>query len=282
MAFKDLLQTVATQGEPTTVSAIDTSVAFATAIGAKISAIAFEIKFQMPWSPFYKAFPEIPALATGEEKKSHENAESLLAAFKDSANKARVFQETLVEHCQISEVPETLVGHARLRDLTIVPVPEGDQLQHWYAESVIFGSGRPVLILPHVNKRSAGFDLGRVVVAWDFSQPAARAVADALPILEKAKRVELVTVTNEKVLPSKRSAADLAKNLAYHGVDVTIETVDALEEEIGDVLNSYLDIHKIDLLVMGAYGHSRVREFILGGATKSMLSRPPIPILLSH
>ena len=282
MAFKDLLLTVATHGEPTTVSAIDTSVAFATAIGAKISAIAFEIKFQMPWSPFYKAFPEIPALATGEEKKSRENAESLLAAFKDSANKAGVFQETVVEHCQISEVPETLVGHARLRDLTIVPVPEGDQLQHWYAESVIFGSGRPALILLHASKKSVGFELGRVVVAWDFSQPAARAVADALPILEKAKRVELVTVTNEKVLPSKRSAADLAKNLAYHGVDVSIETVDALEEEIGDVLESYLDIHKIDLLVMGAYGHSRVREFILGGATKSMLSRPPIPILLSH
>ena len=282
MAFKDLLLTVATHGEPTTVSAIDTSVAFATAVDAKISAIAFEIKFQMPWSPFYKAFPEIPALATSEEKKSRENAESLLAAFKDSAKKAGVFQETLVEHCQISEVPETLVGHARLRDLTIVPVPEGDQLQHWYAESVIFGSGRPVLILPHASKKSVGFELGRVVVAWDFSQPAARAVADALPILEKAKRVELLTVTNEKVLPSKRSPADLAKNLAYHGVDVTIETVDALEEEIGDVLESYADIHKTDLLVMGAYGHSRVREFILGGATKSMLSRPPIPILLSH
>jgi len=282
MAFKDLLLTVATHGEPTTVSAVDTSVAFATAIGAKISAIAFEIKFQMPWSPFYKAFPEIPALATSEEKRSRENAESLLAAFKDSAKKAGVFQETFVEHCQISEVPETLVGHARLRDLTIVPVPEGDQLQHWYAESVIFGSGRPALILPHASKQAVGFELGRVVVAWEFSQPAARAVADALPILEKAKRVELVTVTNEKVLPSKRSAADLAKNLAYHGVDVTIETVDALEEEIGDVLESYADIHKTDLLVMGAYGHSRVREFILGGATKSMLSRPPIPILLSH
>ena len=236
MAFKDLLLAVATYSEPTTVSAIDTSVAFATAVGAKISAIAFEIEFQMPWSPFYRAFPEIPALAVGEKKKSRHNAENLLATFKDSAKKAGVFQEALVERCQISEVPERLVGHARLRDLTIVPVPEGDQLQHWYAESVIFGSGRPVLILPHANKRSARFDLGRVVVAWDFSQPASRAVADALPILEKAKRVELVTVTNEKVLPSKHSAADLAKNLAYHGVDVSIETVDALEEEIGDVL----------------------------------------------
>jgi nucleotide-binding universal stress UspA family protein len=236
----------------------------------------------MPWSPLQKVFPEIPALATGEEKKSRANAEGLLAAFQDSARKAGVFQETLVERCQISEVPEVLVGHARLRDLTIVPLPEGDQLQHWYAESVIFGSGRPVLVVPHASKRGTGFELGRVVVAWDFSQPASRAAADALPILQKAKRVELLTVTNEKVMPGQRSAADLAKNLAYHGVDVSIETVDAAGRRIGDVLGAYVDVHQTDLLVMGAYGHSRVREFILGGATKSMLSYPLIPILLSH
>jgi nucleotide-binding universal stress UspA family protein len=175
-----------------------------------------------------------------------------------------------------------LIGHARVRDLTIVPVPEGNQLQHWYTESVIFGSGRPVLILPHAGKRSAGFELGRVLVAWDFSQPASRAVADALPLLEKAKRVDLVTVTNEKVLPGKRSAAELAKNLTAHGIDVSLETVDAAGRRIGDVLASYADEHKADIIVMGAYGHSRVREFILGGATKSVLSRPPTPILFSH
>jgi nucleotide-binding universal stress UspA family protein len=281
-SFRDLLLTIATYSEPTSVSAVDTSVAFAAAVGAKISAIAFEIEFHMPWSPFYKAFPEIPALATGEEKKSRANAESLLAAFQDSAKRAGVFQETLVERCQISEVPEVLVGHARLRDLTILPLPEGDQLQHWYAESVIFGSGRPVLVVPHASKRGTGFELGRVVVAWDFSQPASRAAADAHPILQKAKRVELLTVTNEKVIPGKRTVADLAKNLAYHGVDVSIETADAAGRRIGEALGVYVDVHQTDLLVMGAYGHSRVREFILGGATKSMLSHPPIPILLSH
>jgi len=282
MAFRDLLLTLATYSEPTSVSAVDTSVAFAGALGAKISAIAFEIKFQMPWSPFYKAFPDIPALAAGEEKKSHGNAESLLAAFKDSAEKAGLFREIFTNRCQISEVPEALIGHARLRDLTIVPVPEGDQLQHWHAESVVFGSGRPVLVVPHANKRGSSFELGRVVVAWDFSQPASRAVADSLPILEKARRVEVVTVTNEKVITSKLTAAELAKNLAYHGIDVAIETVDAAGRKIGDVLQSYAEVHKADLLVMGAYGHSRVREFILGGATRSMLSHPPIPILLSH
>ena len=117
-----------------------------------------------------------------------------------------------------------------------------------------------------------------MVVAWDFSRPAARAVADALPILEKAKHVSVVTVTNEKVIDTKRSGAELAKHLARHGVAVVLDTVDAAGCGIGDVLESYVTSRNADILVMGAYGHSRIREFILGGATQSMLSRPPLPI----
>jgi nucleotide-binding universal stress UspA family protein len=236
----------------------------------------------MPWSPFYRAFPEIPALAVNEEKKSRASAEQLLAAFEDNAKRAGVFQESMVERCQISEVPEALVDHARVRDLTIVPVPEGNQLQHWYAESVIFGSGRPVIILPHPSTRGVGFALDRVVVAWDSSQAAARAVADALPILEKAARVDVVTVTNEKAIPTKRPGADLGKHLVHHGINVSHEAIDCAGRNIGDALAAYTNEHQAALLVMGAYGHSRVREFILGGATKSMLSRPPVPVFLSH
>ena len=169
-----------------------------------------------------------------------------------------------------------------LRDLTIVPVPEGEFFDQWYAESIIFGSGRPTLVIPHTRKRAGAFELGTVVVAWDFSRPAVRAVADALPILKRAKRVCVVTVTNEKVIDSKRSGAELAKHLARHGVDVVLDTVDAAGRGIGEVLNSYVASRNADILVMGAYGHSRIREFILGGATKSMLMRPPLPVFLSH
>jgi nucleotide-binding universal stress UspA family protein len=282
MAFKDLLLTIATSNEPTTVSAVETSVAFAEALGAKISAIAFEIDVRLPWSPLYGAFPEIPALAADEEKKSRARAERLLAAFQDSATKSGVLQETLLQRCQIPQVPAAMVGQARVRDLTIVPVPEGDQPQQWYAESVIFGSGRPVIVLPHARKLGSELELSRIAVAWDASRPASRAIADALPILQKAKRVDVVTVVNEKELPDGPSAASLAKNLATHGIDVSIETVDAAGRKVGTVFESYMQSHNINLLVMGAYGHSRLREFILGGATKSMLSRPPIPILFSH
>ena len=146
---------------------------------------------------------------------------------------------------------------------------------------MIFGSGRPTLVLPE-TPRSRPFELSTVVVAWDFSRAAARAVSDALPVLERAKKVRVVTVSNEKTLDTKHSTEELGKNLARHGIDVVLDRVDAGGRRIGEVLESFALSHKADVLVMGAYGHARWREFILGGATKSLLSKPPLPILLSH
>jgi nucleotide-binding universal stress UspA family protein len=210
------------------------------------------------------------------------NAEALLARFMDVAQKRGVFQERILEHCELSEFSDMLIVCARLRDLTIVPVSPGDLFEPSYAEPIVFGSGRPALVIPQIRKRSGTFTLGTVVVAWDFSRPAARAIADALPILKKAKRVYAVTVMNEKAIDTKSSGAELAKHLAHHGVKIVLDSVDALGRPIGDVLEYYVDSRNADVLIMGAYGHSRLREFILGGATKSMISRPPLPIFLSH
>ena len=156
-----------------------------------------------------------------------------------------------------------------------------ESYDQWYAETVIFGSGRPTLILPEAP-RTRPFELGTVVVAWDFSRAAARAVSDAIPLLERARKVRIVTVTNEKSLDTKHSSEELAKNLARHRIDVVLDQVDANGRPIGKVLETHALSHQADVLVMGAYGHARWREFILGGATKSLLSRPPLPILLSH
>jgi nucleotide-binding universal stress UspA family protein len=119
-------------------------------------------------------------------------------------------------------------------------------------------------------------------VAWDFGRTAARAVADALPILEKAKKVRVVTIADDKVIDTEHSAEELAKNLSRHGIDVVLDKIDAKGRPTGEVLESYALSYTVDLLVMGAYGHSRLREFILGGATKYLLSKPPFPILFSH
>jgi nucleotide-binding universal stress UspA family protein len=282
LAIKDILLALTTWPEPTPISAVDEAIAFAVALEARISAIACEVRMPPTGNKLADVLFDFPAVDAAEAKKSSKNAENILVSFQDAAEKLGVFQDRILEQCLTSEVPNLFIEYAMLRDLTIVPVPVGKLVAPWYAEAIIFGSGRPTLILPHIRKRAGAFALDTVAVAWDFSRSAARAVADALPILEKAKHVSVVTVTNEKVIDTKRSGVELAKHLARHGVDVVVDTVDAADRGIGEVLEAYVTSRDADVLVMGAYGHSRIREFILGGATRSTLSQPPLPIFFSH
>jgi nucleotide-binding universal stress UspA family protein len=277
MAFRDILVVLTSYPEPTPVSVVEEAVAVASLLGAHIAALSCEMHVQVPGHFMSGAVVGLPGIIAEEAGKSRRNAQDLLASFEAAAAKAGVSCESMLERCQTVEVPELLVEYARLRDLTIMP----EQDDRWYAEAVMFGSGRPTLILPQ-KPRSRPFELGTVAVAWDFSRAAARAVSDAMPLLEKAKRVRVVTVLNEKRLDRKHSAEELSKNLSRHGIDVVLDGVDAQGRPIGAVLEAYVASHGVDLLVMGAYGHSRLREFVLGGATKSLLSKPPLPILFSH
>jgi nucleotide-binding universal stress UspA family protein len=279
MAFKDILLTLTSYPDPTPVAVTGEAVAIAASLGAHLAAIACEVHVEIPGHVLSGSIANIPGIIASEAEKSRKNAKELLAAFDAAANKAGILHEHHLEKCPTFAVPDMLVDYARLRDLTIVPVPES--YDQWYAEQVIFGSGRPTIVLP-VSPRPRPFELGTIAVAWDFGRAAARAVSDALPLLEKAKKVRIVTVTNEKKLDNKHSAEELAKNLSRHGIDVVLDKVDAEGRGIGEVLEAYTASHRIDVLVMGAYGHSRWREFILGGATKSLLSKPPLPIMFSH
>ena len=277
MAIRDILVALTTYPDPTPVSVVEGAVSFATAVGSHIAAIACEVHVQVPGS--FLSGSLVGGLAKHEAHESLKNARALLAAFESTAEKAGVTHERILERCLTQQLPARLVEYARLRDLTIVSVPE--PYDQWYAEAIIFGSGRPTLVLPE-SPPFRPFELNTVVVAWDFSRPAARAVADAVPILEKAKIVRIVTVTNEKVIDTKHSSEELAKNLSRHGIDIIVDQVDAAGRSIGESLTREVASYNADLLVMGAYGHSRFREFVLGGATKSMLSKPLLPILFSH
>lgn len=278
MAIRDVLLTLTSYPDPTPVSVIDRAVSLASTLGAHIAAISCEAHVQVPGS-FLGGAGHIGSIVASEAHRSRKNAQDLLAAFEAAAQKSNLLHETILERCLTSEVPDLLVEYARLRDLTIVPVPES--YDQWYAEAIIFGSGRPTLVVPE-GPSSGAVDLNRVLVAWDFSRPAARAVSDAIPILEKAREVCILTVTNEKAISSRRSSSELAKNLSRHGIDVIVEEVDSTGRAIGDVLAAQIESRRADLLVMGAYGHSRLREFILGGATRSIVTKPPIPVLFSH
>ena len=277
MAYKDILVALTSYPVPTPVSVIDDAVSVAAVLGAHIAALSYEMHVQVPGHFISGSVVGLPGVIAGEAGKSRKNAQDLLAAFEAAAAKSGVSHESIFQKCKSFEVPDLLAEYARLRDLTIMPASN----DRWYAEAVIFGSGKPTLILPE-SPRPRPFELGTVAVAWDFSRAAARAVADAIPLLEKAKKVRVVAVLNEKHMDNKHSAEELSKNLSRHGIDVVLDRVDAKGRPIGDVLEAYVASHASDMLVMGAYGRSRLREFVLGGATKSLLLKPPLPILFSH
>ena len=282
MAVRDILLVLATHPEATPAPAVLEAIDFAATVGARISGIACEVRFPVPGSFLADLLIDLPALAATEAERSSDNAARLLREFQEAAEKRGVLQEAILEQGVALEVPDLLADYARLHDLTLVPSSDAAFGDQRYAEAIIFGSGRPTLILPTARSQTDHFALKTVVVAWDFSRPAARALGDALPILEMAEQVRVVTVTNEKTLDSRRSGAAVSKHLAAHGLTASLDVVDAADRSIGEVLESYALSLDADLLVMGAYGHSRVRDFILGGATKSMLARPPLPVLLSH
>jgi nucleotide-binding universal stress UspA family protein len=177
---------------------------------------------------------------------------------------------------------EHVVEASRLHHVTVRPSRKEDDDQRDLTERVIFESGRPVLIFPESPVRRLATSFEKVAVAWDGSRPAARAVADALPFLRRAKTVRAFTATDDKPL-SPAKAQEFVEYLAGYGIQAVHEDVKKTDaHSIGSFMESYVASRDIDLLVMGAYGHSRLREFVLGGATRSVLMNPPCWVLLSH
>jgi nucleotide-binding universal stress UspA family protein len=284
MSFRNLLLVIRAYPAGITIPVVNSAVAMAAALAPRVSAIACAIKPKVPRSIVGNALLDISGIVSDEYAKSEQDAQRLLTAFEEAATKYGVFGERLFKTCRPHEVPDTLAACSRLRDLTILPMPQGDYVSQfdakWDAETIIFRSGHPSIVLP--SELSEPVKLDTVIVAWDESRAAARAIADAMPILEKAKHVRILTVIGEKPIATRRAGTELAQHLAFHGVEGIVDEVDAEGRTIGAVLQDQVTRHRADLLVMGAYGHSRLQEFVLGGATKSMLRQPPTALFLSH
>jgi len=282
MVYRDILLPLSSHPEPTPVTAVEQAIGFAEAFDACISALVSKIEIPGASSALANGLLDIPGMIAAERQKSVANAHDLISNFESMARKRGVIHQRIIESCTTSQLAAIVTEHARMHDITLIPIGEQASLQQYVAESVIFGSGRPAIVFPEVPKSSSSFSLDIVGVAWDFSRPATRAVADALPILQRAKTVRVVTITHEKTIDTRRSGTELAKHLARHDVEVVLEEEAAAGRAIGQALEEYTAARGLDLLVMGAYGHSRMRDFILGGATKSIVARPPLPVLLSH
>lgn len=282
MSFKEILLALTTYPQPTPLLAVDGATEVAVALNANISAIACDVKLNVPRNLLTNYMLDIPGMVAAAQQEAARNADTLLQEFTDLAKRRKVFRECIRPSCPTSRVPDIFVEHAKLHDLTIVPVPGGDFVDQWYGESILFGSGRPTMILPWNWKHSVPFAFHNVVIAWDFSRPATRAVADAMPILRTAKNVFIATVVGEKELHTEEPAERLISYLQRHDIEASISHLDANGLDAAECLAQEAIDRKADLLVMGAYGHSRLRDFFLGGVTKAILSNPPLAIFLSH
>jgi len=286
MTIRDILFPMLSYPTATAADSIERAVTWATGLGAHIMGVTFELDIRSPVG-LYAHPVHISGIFAAERRKSASNARDLVAAFEDicarqGTTRAGATHEHTVEYCAPSEVATILVDLAKLRDLSVFPFKAEGESQRSLVEALIFESGRPVLLLPETTTRQLSSSFDRAAVAWDHSRPATRAVADALPMLRAAKHVHVVTVVDEKHLHKPGSGAELCKHLAGHGVEVTFDKIQAKGRAIGDVLEAFAVERSIDLVVMGAYGHSKLREFILGGATKRVLTHPFTWTLLSH
>lgn len=221
-------------------------------------------------------------LAAEEEARCRREAEELLDAAAASAKAVGVPVDRVFETAPPYEIPNMVARQARTHDLALLPVSGSGEDSVELAEALIFGSGRPVLLFDPDKAPLGPRSIETVLVAWDGSRCAARAVADALPLLRRARDIHVLTVLGENRAIDAGRAAGLVRHLSIHGLSSEPYEIEVGDKTIGDVFEREAAVFSADLLVMGAFGHSRLREFVLGGATRSMIRRPPCPVLLSH
>jgi nucleotide-binding universal stress UspA family protein len=281
MPTKDLLIHLDAYPDATRLEEVDDAIAFAVAIGAKLTALAFGVSIPLESNRVADYLIGLSKMAKEEEDRSEATCQRLLDAFTKRAKAANVFGGAIFDRSDVFEVPRTLALRARARDACLVPLGGRFTGQRDAAQSVIFESGRPALIYSG-DDRPFSKGILKVVIAWDGGACAARAVAEALPILAQADEVRVLIVLGEKASVRSGLAADIVRHLQVHGLAPKVDEVDAEGRRIGAVFDDYLAEHAPSLLVMGAYGRSRLREFILGGATEHALWETKAPTLLAH
>lgn len=196
-----------------------------------------------------------------------------------AASGVAVSTETLL--APFPTLQRRLLNRAHVHDLVLAGRPASDDyVMPGLIESLIFESGRPVLLVDSEHALPAAFD--RIVIGWDGSARAARAVWDALPLLKRAKTVEIVSVKDEKDLSKAIPGTELAPALARHGIDVSVTDLLSNGDSAANAIKAHAAMVRADLIVVGAFGHNRWRELILGGMTEDLIRISNVPVLLSH
>ncbi len=230
-------------------------------------------------------FEAMPVIFEAHREHFAKRRDGVKSGFLDVLRRHDVRGDIAVVESSSPLICDAVVEHGRVSDLVLLSQVDtvGNQgVELDFVDRVVMEVGRPVLVLPLKAKPVEQF--GTAIVAWNGRREATRAIFDALPLLRLAKDVRVVWVDAQRddEGPSTIAGSELAEVLARHGIKATAEPISGNGQEAGVALMTKVFDSGADLLVMGAYGHARFREFILGGATRQALKNMRVPVLFSH
>jgi nucleotide-binding universal stress UspA family protein len=209
-------------------------------------------------------------------------ANEAVARFEELGKQAGIMTESQMIDVAPGHVGDTFGRLARSFDLSVIRQAELNKAEQEVPiiEGALFESGRPVIVVPYVQTQGAIFN--RVMVGWDGSRTAARAIGDAMPVLERAKMIEVFTVVAGPTKNTELPGIDIGQHLSRHGLKVEIKRIPAEGINVPEAILSHAADISADFMVMGGYGHSRLREYVLGGATRGILASMTLPTLMSN
>jgi|CXWL01.1.fsa_nt_gi nucleotide-binding universal stress UspA family protein len=247
---------------------------------ARATAVIVAVDLASAFAEHTSAFSEILVdLAKGSRSHAALERAKIIAWLEHAPHDFNIRDVTVEDAVQSSE----LVAHARTADLTVIArSPAHNRARRAMLERVLFKSGRPVLLVPEAPSRERRW--GRVMIGWNAKAEAMRAVTGAMPLLKLAREVVVATVD---AAPSKAGHGqapghDIAARLAGDGVRVEVRNLDSMGRSDGAALIEEAVSFDADMLVLGAYGHSRAQEFLFGGVTRELLAASPIPLFMAH
>jgi nucleotide-binding universal stress UspA family protein len=277
MGLKDLLLYLSPEDVRATHPATRYAVEMARVHDAHLTALIVEIAVEAPVRLYSGGvLPDLDPLRKSHHAAALQDAES----FSAEAGRAGIRHEAVSARASAADAGEIVADRARVHDLTILPALRGapeDQLS--VVEDCLFSSGRPVLLVPETTR---SFRAENVVIAWDGTAPAVRAAHDALPLLQRAAGTTVVTIAEENAGLHEGMGRELCTHLGRHGVRASFRRFDSRGRAIGAAIVEAAKELEADLLVMGGFAHSRLRDLVLGGATRHILNATPMPAFLSH
>jgi nucleotide-binding universal stress UspA family protein len=275
--IKDIVANLSV-GESRDVAA-DYAISVAETFGAHLAGVAFAYEPVIPGTIMGGMPADVIDASRAESERA---AKTAATRFDQGAGRAGVSFESRVFDATLVGASDLFGRIARRFDVSVVGQAEPDKLagEDLIIEAALFQSGRPVIVVPYIQRSALKLD--RIMVCWDGGRTAARAIGDAVPFLARAKAIDVIIVATEQGKKDELPGADMGQHLARHGVKVEVKRLVAGDTDVPNLLLSHAADSAADLMVMGGYGHSRLREFILGGTTRAILQSMTLPVLMSH